>query len=108
MAWLQAEFDRTGLRPVLGAAAEYRVDITATMRDCLTLTTSWAYIKWRREQRGIMTDLDITRFFEVYALAHIPLQYTRHMTALAREFSMTWADVLTGESALLWEDDDEP
>lgn len=108
IAWLQAEFDRTGLYPVLGAAAEYRVDISAILRDCLTLPTAWAYIKWRREQRGLITDLDITRFFELHALAHIPLQYKRHMTALAGEFSMTWAAVLTGESTLLWEDDDEP
>jgi len=109
-AWLQGECERLGLRPVLAAACESGVDITSVLRDCLTLTTAWAYVGWRKQRRGLVSDLDITQFFEWHALAHIPLQFRRHMTALAHEFDMTWGAVLTGEGASLWdsEDDHEP
>ncbi|MFB4203571.1 hypothetical protein KBTX_03421 [wastewater metagenome] len=89
-AWIQAELARQGLQPVVRALAEHGGDLLRTLHQCLSLTSCWAYVRWRREQPRHVTDRELTRFFELRTVAALPRQLDRHLRALAHEYHSSW------------------
>ncbi|WP_435101146.1 hypothetical protein [Arhodomonas sp. AD133] len=89
-AWLQAEINDQGLHPIVRALAARGGDIVTVLRECLGLTSSWAYVRWRRQQLQPLTDGEQTRFFELHAANALPEQLQRHLRALASEYHTSW------------------
>ncbi len=85
-AWLQAELDRQGFRPVLQAVASQGGDLTRILQECLALPLHWAYVRWRHQQPSQLEDRALIGFFELQSVAPLPNQLHRHLAALAHEY----------------------
>lgn len=90
-AWLQAELLRQGLQPVVGALAARGEDMTAVLRDCLSLPLAWQYVRWRREQPQAKDRAELLTFFELQACTRLAEQLSRHVLALAGEYHASWS-----------------
>lgn len=90
-AWIQSELLRQGLQEVVRTLGGKGGDLTKVLWQCLSVTTTWAYVRWRRQQSGPPTDRELTRFFELRAAVALPEQFRRHLQALAGEYHTSWS-----------------
>lgn len=102
-AWLQHEILRQGMQCVAHALGGKGADLMEVLWQCLSLTTTWAYVRWRREQQEAPGDRELVRFFELRAAVALPEQLGRHMRALAGEYHTSWR-LLNASSALRLDD----
>ncbi len=86
-AWLQADLNRQGLRPVVEVLRHKECDLVGVLHRCMMLTLLWKYACWRRQKTvaAALPCRDITAFFELQAVAGLRDQLERHISVLHEE-----------------------
>ena len=75
---------------MVGALAGKGENLPSVLLECLSLTTCWNFVCWRRHQPEQVHERELTRYIELRAAAPLPEQLHRHVHALAAEYGVLW------------------